>query len=640
MPSEIYFKPVLSQIRLKNFKSVKDAKVDLKLLTVVVGKNSSGKSTLLQSILVLSQAVLKRGRSRYFPLNGEFVKLGSFSEVKNFSNDDDLGEILLGFTLNRPKIDLRNHKDPKTRISRALIRDQNYRSYSWDGHISRPQNQSNGFASIDALELAIETFASDIRTELLNVDISKILNEIEVEGSGELFNPLDPKEIPLGLGETVQKVDGRVHDGVSGQSSSIDVASLSGGLPDFLFRADSRLNSYAQIWWDQYSEILADELVACKNNFAEAIAQGEVIPKKGHAVTQAAEDIIGLTKPRAGENSKPETRGPFKFKRTRFLTREYFAVCAGRLSDDQKIKVAESMVSLQEATFRTELKRIKLKEPFWDEIVHTEFSGANGESLRNFNYMINSIFSRGVKYLGPLRQEPKPVYDPGPESDYLGIHGEFTAGVLLQRNVQLRKDNFPLPGGRNERCTFSEALIFWLSDFGLVEKASATDRGRLGIGLEVTPLGTTKSVDLTSVGVGVSQVLPVLVLCLISKPDNIMIIEQPELHLHPAMQLKLADFLLACARTGRQLIIETHSEHIVNRLRLRSMESPDENAKLIRLLFAEQENGNTVYRSSDVNELGGLDEDWPEGFLDVAANEATDFMRMSIEKLRQKNKLN
>ena len=70
------------------------------------------------------------------------------------------------------------------------------------------------------------------------------------------------------------------------------------------------------------------------------------------------------------------------------------------------------------------------------------------------------------------------------------------------------------------------------------------------------------------------------------------------------------------------------------------MESPDENAKLIRLLFAEQENGNTVYRSSDVNELGGLDEDWPEGFLDVAANEATDFMRMSIEKLRQKNKLN
>ena len=113
-------------------------------------------------------------------------------------------------------------------------------------------------------------------------------------------------------------------------------------------------------------------------------------------------------------------------------------------------------------------------------------------------------------------------------------------------------------------------------------------------------------------------------------------IEQPELHLHPAMQLKLADFLLECARTGRQVVVETHSEHIVNRLRLRSMEDPEENGNLVRLLFAGQENGNTVYRSSDVNELGGLDEDWPEGFLDVGANEAASFMRVSIGKMREK----
>ena len=139
-----------------------------------------------------------------------------------------------------------------------------------------------------------------------------------------------------------------------------------------------------------------------------------------------------------------------------------------------------------------------------------------------------------------------------------------------------------------------------------------------------------------SIGVGVSQVLPVLVLCLITEPNQVVMIEQPELHLHPAMQLKLADFLLECARTGRQVVVETHSEHIVNRLRLRSMEDPEENGKLVRLLFAEQENGNTVYRSSDVNELGGLDEDWPEGFLDVGANEAASFMRVSIGKMREK----
>jgi predicted ATPase len=116
-----------------------------------------------------------------------------------------------------------------------------------------------------------------------------------------------------------------------------------------------------------------------------------------------------------------------------------------------------------------------------------------------------------------------------------------------------------------------------------------------------------------------------------------VVIEQPELHLHPAMQLKLADFLLACVKTGRQILVETHSEHLVNRLRLRSAENPETNAQLIRLLFAEQQESNTVYRSSDVNDEGGLEESWPEGFLDVGANEAAEFLRMNIQKWRALN---
>ena len=292
------------------------------------------------------------------------------------------------------------------------------------------------------------------------------------------------------------------------------------------------------------------------------------------------------------------------------------------------------MVVEQEATFRKSLKTF-LKEPEWDEVVHSDVSIADGALLSSANFWVNMFFSNGVKYLGPLREEPKPVYDPGPEMGNLGITGKYTAGVILQRSQQKQKAVYPLPDGQTEKCTFASALSLWLNDFGLVKEAIATDRGRLGIGLEVTPFGASKSVDLTSVGVGVSQVLPVLVLCLITRPDEIVMIEQPELHLHPAMQLKLADFLLECARTGRQIVVETHSEHIVNRLRLRSMESPEENGKLVRL-FAEQENGNTVYRSSDVNELGGLDEDWPEGFLDVGANEAANFMRINIGKMRKK----
>ncbi len=631
MPRRNRYRPVLSQIRLKNFKSVKETEVDLKLLTVVVGKNSSGKSTLLQSILVLVQAVSKRGRSRSFPLNGEFVKLGSFNEVKNFSDENKNGQVLLGFTVNHTRAPRQAQVEARRNPS-STRRAVYSTSTSWDGYISGPNDQGNGFALIDGLQLKIETSFEDKVIGRVSVDIAQMLQEIDHEhGSrSELFNPVTPRE--LNVRSLVHKVDGRFLDGATGESSSIDVASIQGGLPWSLYKSNSKFEYYAKTWWDAYSEILETQLENSKKEYAVALVEGEVKKVSLYASTQAAKDIRGLTESGLDEDSEVDAAALVRGLRRQ--DEEFFKKCAANLKDSQKESIAKSMIIEPEATFRRKLKTY-LKEKEWDEIVHSEIQeGYLG--LKESNHWINYFFSWSVKYLGPLRQEPKPVYDPGPEREDLGIHGEYTAGVLLQKSQQKQKRAFPLPDGRTEKCTFSEALGIWLNNFDLVREANATDRGRLGIGLEVVPLGATKSVDLTSVGVGVSQVLPVLVLCLITEPNQVVMIEQPELHLHPAMQLKLADFLLECARTGRQVVVETHSEHIVNRLRLRSMEDPEENGNLVRLLFAEQENGNTVYRSSDVNELGGLDEDWPEGFLDVGANEAASFMRVSIGKMREK----
>ena len=112
-----------------------------------------------------------------------------------------------------------------------------------------------------------------------------------------------------------------------------------------------------------------------------------------------------------------------------------------------------------------------------------------------------------------------------------------------------------------------------------------------------------------------------------------MILEQPELHLHPLMQQKLADFLLACTRSGRQIIVETHSEHLVNRLRLRVAEDTSSSTgELVGLLFAEQIEGETRYRSSTVNALGGLDSDWPTGFLDVGSNDIGGLLHAALQK--------
>jgi predicted ATPase len=108
--------------------------------------------------------------------------------------------------------------------------------------------------------------------------------------------------------------------------------------------------------------------------------------------------------------------------------------------------------------------------------------------------------------------------------------------------------------------------------------------------------------------------------------------EQPELHLHPAMQQHLADFLLACARSGRQLIIETHSDHFVSRLRRRVAEDGDDSTRdLIAFVFAEMRNGKTNYRRVKPTRYGSLEE-WPEGFVDQTAKESQAILRAVAKK--------
>ncbi|MCY4622709.1 MAG: AAA family ATPase [bacterium] len=151
-----------------------------------------------------------------------------------------------------------------------------------------------------------------------------------------------------------------------------------------------------------------------------------------------------------------------------------------------------------------------------------------------------------------------------------------------------------------------DATNHWLKWFGLADDAAAQSARRT-IDLSVNPPGTAMSVDLASVGVGVSQVLPVILLCLLSEPADVLILEQPDLHLHPALQKRMADFLLTFVCAGRQILVETHSDHLVNQLRTQvAADESDETRKLVKLIFAEQTDGITTYRESPINEYGGL----------------------------------
>jgi predicted ATPase len=116
------------------------------------------------------------------------------------------------------------------------------------------------------------------------------------------------------------------------------------------------------------------------------------------------------------------------------------------------------------------------------------------------------------------------------------------------------------------------------------------------------------------IGVGASQLLPILVACLSVERNSVVLVEQPELHLHPSVQSKLADFFLF-ARRDVQFLVETHSEYLITRLRRRIAEERTEPHR-VQVLYAERRGAATQVRPLALTAGGDFDE-WPDGFFDA-----------------------
>ena len=616
--------PPLAEIRLENFKSVDNATVALRPLSVVVGRNSSGKSTLLQSVLALAQAVRNKSNSSQFPLNGEYVRLGTFGEVSSFQNTIERPEIAIGFSVSA------DSRSPRFRSNRGTREPGQRNLISWTGHLKAPEEPSNGFATLTAFEFGISTTSDQVKGSRVSLDVSAVRSEIDRQGPWPVA--VDPRSFRPD--RSLLWVDGRIVDLTSGKSSRVDSVSVTGGLPSAAFRQETRFVVYARQWWDAYNEVLSEAIALKKTEHAEKISQGNTVRKKNDAIEVACQNFLEIFE---FENNsgrlvdEDEPLLPFGFGPNR--PQRFFERCSIRLNEKKRDAVAESIAALGEAEFNSRLKVSLSKEEWINALVQDDIGSEIGGDLWAATRSAEILF-RDLQYLGPLRESPQVLYNPGPSRIDLGTKGEYTAAVLHAH--QNRKYMVPLPDGNVRNTRLGDALNLWLVELGLADEAKATDRGRLGIGLTVSPVGSGKDVDLTSVGVGVSQVLPVLLLCLLARRGSVVLMEQPELHLHPAMQLRLADFLLACAKSGRQIIIETHSEHLVNRLRLHvAQDETSATSDHVQLLFAEQENGVTSYRTSQINPLGGLSEDWPKGFLDVGSDEAGQLLRQTVLRQRQ-----
>ena len=139
--------------------------------------------------------------------------------------------------------------------------------------------------------------------------------------------------------------------------------------------------------------------------------------------------------------------------------------------------------------------------------------------------------------------------------------------------------------------------------------------------------------NLPDVGVGTSQLLPILIQGLAAAPGSTLLLEQPEAHLHPKAQAELADFLIEVSRRGLSVIVETHSEHLITRLQRRIAEETLDSKDLALYYVTPSPEGSALERVH-VNEYGQYPEA-PEGFFEDGLDDGFHFMRAIGERKRR-----
>ena len=147
----------------------------------------------------------------------------------------------------------------------------------------------------------------------------------------------------------------------------------------------------------------------------------------------------------------------------------------------------------------------------------------------------------------------------------------------------------------------------------------------------VENIDTGEAENLADAGFGCSQILPILVAGLNCEPGSLLIIQQPEIHLHPKAQAELGSFLYMVAKKGVQLIVETHSEQLL--LRLQShIAAGDLGLEDICVYCTDydQNNNNKILRNLPIGEDGIFTKEWPRGFFPERLEEAKRLAKLSL----------
>ena len=255
---------------------------------------------------------------------------------------------------------------------------------------------------------------------------------------------------------------------------------------------------------------------------------------------------------------------------------------------------------------------VPLEGSGWHVVQEHCFLAVEGESLSNISISPGAIFKEQILQL---------IHVPGLRRNLERISKSAGAGPIFagtfDNYMTSTINRWSKSGNQRLRTLRSQLEFLGLTSQIMVMQKDDVQLELLVGGLPTYIKGETRHlVSIADVGLGVSQVLPVLVALLVAEPAQLVYIEQPELHLHPKAQVALAQVLADAANRGVRVVAETHSDLLLLGIQTLVAEgklAPD----LVKLhWFDRGEDGATTITSADLDEDGAYG-DWPENFADV-----------------------
>lgn len=231
---------------------------------------------------------------------------------------------------------------------------------------------------------------------------------------------------------------------------------------------------------------------------------------------------------------------------------------------------------------------------------------------------------RSLTYITAERAGPQEAYrleDPH-DANVVGPRGEHAASVLHWGRDKAVLTELALPGAPASRFRQVEQRMRSFFPGCTLELQQAPRAHAVTLGLRTSddtgfhlPVHT---------GFGLTQCLPIVIAALSASKGDILLVENPEIHLHPAGQAIMGQFMADCARAGIQVLVETHSDHVLNGVR-RAVRADSLAADQVAIhFFRPRSEDRPQVVSPALDDTGNIDS-WPEGFFDQFDNDASYF---------------